>query len=494
MVVQAKPTIISALGAVLKKAGGVRIIHDASRPEGQSLNSFASIENKLTFETIANAEMMIQPGWYMAKLDLKAAYRSVLLHPSQYHLTGLKWTFSGHKSGTYLVDTRLPFGARFSPGIFHNLTQAVKVIMAAKGFKGLVVYLDDFLVIEPTKERCAESLSTLIQLVRKLGFSIAWDKVTGPTRMLTFLGVELDTSTMEMRLPNDKLIEFKTLLDTFLARSRCSLRQCQELAGKMNWALNVVRAGRIYLRRFFEVMQSMKARHHKIILSAELRADIEWWQIMLSNFNGVRLLQPDGPVNVTYVQASAMGMGMVCEADWYYLCWHSDFPMMENIGWVDKEVAAMAITLLNWGHKWTNSTVILCSRYRSAVNNFLRGTVRYTPVRALISLALMWTAHFNIRLKVQTAAVQTFDKVNCVANLCEPGQLWALESHFGYVQLNTLKYSAWMLLSKMSLTAFYGLFPQVERWWLVKQSWLERWRTSEPNLLPMQPRRAILHT
>ena len=65
VVVQAKPTIISALGAVLKKAGGVRIIHDASRPEGQSLNSFASIENKLTFETIANAEMMIQPGWYM---------------------------------------------------------------------------------------------------------------------------------------------------------------------------------------------------------------------------------------------------------------------------------------------------------------------------------------------------------------------------------------------------------------------------------------------
>jgi len=144
VVVQTKPTIVSALGAIVKKNGSIRLIHDASRPDGTSLNSYAILESKMRFESIDTAERLLHPGYFMAKLDLKSAYRSVLLHPSQYDLTGLKWTFKGHKTATYLVDTRLPFGARFSPGIFHNLTQAVKVIMRERGHTGLVVYLDDF--------------------------------------------------------------------------------------------------------------------------------------------------------------------------------------------------------------------------------------------------------------------------------------------------------------------------------------------------------------
>ena len=81
------------------------------------------------------------------------------------NVTGFKWNFGD----VYLKDTKLPFGAKLSPGIFHRLTQAVKRMMARRGFNLLIVYLDDFLIISKSKEVCAQALNCLIQLLRKLG-------------------------------------------------------------------------------------------------------------------------------------------------------------------------------------------------------------------------------------------------------------------------------------------------------------------------------------
>ena len=62
------------------------------------------------------------------------------MHPKNYQGTGLKWKFKGNKAKfTFLVDTRLPFGGRRSPEIFRRLTQAVRRIMARKGYHALVV-------------------------------------------------------------------------------------------------------------------------------------------------------------------------------------------------------------------------------------------------------------------------------------------------------------------------------------------------------------------
>ena len=44
--------------------------------------------------------------------------------------TGLIWELGGKT--VFMKDTRLPFGASLSPGIFHRLTQAGKRIMARK--------------------------------------------------------------------------------------------------------------------------------------------------------------------------------------------------------------------------------------------------------------------------------------------------------------------------------------------------------------------------
>ncbi|XP_076078791.1 uncharacterized protein LOC143048808 [Mytilus galloprovincialis] len=238
-----KPKIISPMGVIPKTGGGIRLIHDCSRPEGSAVNDFAGNSSKQIFQTLDDATKLVTANCYMAKVDLKSAYRSVQISKTSQQVTGFIWTFPDGREFT-LFDRKLPFGSKLAPGIFHRLSQAVRRIMSRKGFT-IVAYLDDFFICEQTKSRCKEALNVLITLLRYLGFAINWSKVVDPCQQITFLGVEIDSSTMEVRLPSDKLAVLKAELLAFTKRSHASKKQLQSLAGKLNWASAVIRGGRV---------------------------------------------------------------------------------------------------------------------------------------------------------------------------------------------------------------------------------------------------------
>ena len=139
-----KPTIISALGAIPKSNGKVRLIHDASRPHLKSLNDNILSDTSCEYMDLREAIKHVNQGCYMAKVDLSSAYRSVSIHPSNYAGTGLQWTFTGDDEPTYMFDSRLPFGVSKSPQIFQRLSSAVCRILKQKYNYKVIAYLDDF--------------------------------------------------------------------------------------------------------------------------------------------------------------------------------------------------------------------------------------------------------------------------------------------------------------------------------------------------------------
>ena len=151
---------------------------------------------------------------------------------------------------TYMVDTRLSYGGRRAPGIFHRLTQVVKRMMASHGYKATVVYLDDFLVIGAILAECYD-FNCFLELLQNLGSSINWKHVVPPTQCLIFLGVLIDTISQSLSLPHDKLVALLELLLSFQHRCRASKRQLQRLGGKLNWACRVVYVGLNFLRRIW---------------------------------------------------------------------------------------------------------------------------------------------------------------------------------------------------------------------------------------------------
>ena len=77
-----------------------------------------------------------------------------------------------------------------------------------------------FFLAAPTYEECNKWLHVLISLIRRLGFNISWKKVVGPTKRITFLGVDIDTSTCTLSLGKDKLNRLQQQLEQFSTRKR----------------------------------------------------------------------------------------------------------------------------------------------------------------------------------------------------------------------------------------------------------------------------------
>ena len=100
--------------------------------------------------------------------------------------------------------------------------------MRKRGFVNIIIYLEDFLVIGATQAGCTHAYEVLLQLLQDLSFTISQRKLVLPTRKLTFLGIELDTISYSMALPQEKLHECQTIVSSFLHKGR--------LAGKLNWA------------------------------------------------------------------------------------------------------------------------------------------------------------------------------------------------------------------------------------------------------------------
>ena len=134
------PRIVSPMAAIPKPDCDVRLIHDCSRPIGEAVNNYCSTDWQQKFSRVDNAAAVMTEGCFFAKVDLRSACRK-----QSQEVTGLSLEINGKT--VFLKDTRLPFGTRRSVGIFHRLTQAVRCMMARKGYDLTIVYLDDFLII-----------------------------------------------------------------------------------------------------------------------------------------------------------------------------------------------------------------------------------------------------------------------------------------------------------------------------------------------------------
>lgn len=94
-----------------------------------------------------------------------------------------------------------------------------------------------------------------------------------PTTCAPVHGVEIDSITMEVRLPPDKLEQIKVTLAQFLGRKKVTLRELQSLIGTLNFACLVVVPGRAFLRRLIDKAKGIRLSFFKIKLSREAKAD-----------------------------------------------------------------------------------------------------------------------------------------------------------------------------------------------------------------------------
>src|SRR4051794_16797420 len=100
---------------------------------------------------------------------------------------------------------------------------------------------------------------------------------------------------MVVRLSEGKLQQIAALVQEWGNRRTCSARELQSLIGVLQWASRVVRHGRTFLQRMYDLLlphadTCTPFDSSAIELDGSFTEDLAWWSSFLQQWNGVTLI------------------------------------------------------------------------------------------------------------------------------------------------------------------------------------------------------------
>ena len=394
------PQVHSSPFGVFPKSepGKWHLILDLSFPEETSVNAGISKELStlayVSLDEVVDTILTLGAGCLLTKIDIRSAYRLIPVHPQDRYLLGMKW------QGALYVDCVLPFGLRSAPKIFNAVADALQWILCRQGIDHIFHYLDDYLCVQPppkTEAFIPDSLHIMVEVCKDLGVPLAMDKVEGPKSCLTFLGIEIDTDQLQMRLPVKKLKKVKEEVQYWLCRRKaCKKRELQSLCGLLQHACKVVRPGRIFLRRLIETMESARHSDHWVRLNSSFRSDLLWWDAFLSEWNRVAMLWAKSIANLRFRMTSDAsgnwGCGAIAGVQWFQLEWSSEF---REAPIHVKELVPIVIGAFVWGHHWAHEVMQFECDNMAVVEVLNKGYSRDTSLMHLMHTLFFAAPKYN---------------------------------------------------------------------------------------------------
>jgi hypothetical protein len=216
------------------------MIHHLSYPfKGDSINA-SVIDEPFTLSTVSDAgRSFVAAGrGCFLKLDVEAAYRQVPIRREDWPLLGFKWL------GKWYYERCLPFGLKPSCRLWELYAAALHFFFERVGAPVVIHYIDDFLFVVKSEREAQSLLERALALCVELGIPMAAEKTEGPTTCPMFLSIQLDNLQLRASLPEPKLLEIQRLTTDWIDKTHTNVKDCEKLAGILNFASAVVRPGR----------------------------------------------------------------------------------------------------------------------------------------------------------------------------------------------------------------------------------------------------------
>jgi len=396
---------ISRFGVIPKKNGQWRLIVDLSSPHPDSVNDGINRDwcstSYVKVEDAAREIFQMGRGAKLAKVDIKSAYRIVPVHPDDRPLLGMMW------DGNLFVDCVLPFGLRSAPRIFSAIADVLEWRAKFEGIPIIFHYLDDFLIISPpSSDEGSRHLHSLLELFERLRVPVAPEKVEGPASCITFLGIEFDTNLMILRLPQQKLQALKSMIAEWLERllsakkPSCSVKDLQSLVGSLQHACKVVRPGRTFLRRMFDLLKGSKKKQRGVRLNKCFLSDLMWWHLFLEEWNGIGMVRnpaegtPD--FNLHTDASGSYGCGAWIGNQWLQLQWPHG---VEDWSIAAKELVPIVLAALIWGGQWCNKLILVHCDNQAVVEVINSGSSKEATLMHLLRAVFFISAHHGFAIR-----------------------------------------------------------------------------------------------
>ena len=415
----------SPLGLVHKADGSKRGIHHLSYPiHGEtSINSRIPAEyGTIAYSSINDAIHAVQT-WgrdcIHVKRDFESAFRHIPICPLDSPLVGFQW------QSVYYTECFLPFGLRTAPYLFNLFAEVFHWVLenqfTMQNIRGTVIhYLDDFFLVLPPGSDSQRPITIFATLCQELGLSIKESK-SEERYIASFAGIEIDTRRMVIRLPSNKLLKARTIVQSAMQQKSLPLVDLQRITGYLNFVSTVVPFGCTFLRRLYDMKLYFPPGngHERRRVSSEARKDLIWWAEILAGTPKRSISRKERDIIYTWTDAaSTRGLGA------FYMTAlqtsaqpSSSFAISlptgrkhprEHINTLEMQAVEQA--LLYWGQRWKGKHVVLNIDNQAVAYRLAKGTMRGMSMDALRRCLLLATEY---DLELETHWIPTDQ--NCLA-------------------------------------------------------------------------------
>ena len=152
-----------------------------------------------------------------------------------------------------------------SQGI-HKAYEASRIGLLRQLGIRFIIYLDDILIMAPSRALALQHASTTLNLLEGLGFMVNYQKsVPVPATTMEFLGFVVDSLTLSLALPRDKVRKVSKECQHLIDSPLVSVRQLAKLLGHLTSTIQAVFPGPLNFRH----LQSEKNRAYQQSLTYE---------------------------------------------------------------------------------------------------------------------------------------------------------------------------------------------------------------------------------
>jgi hypothetical protein len=315
-----------------------RIILDASRPKGDSINDHA-VAGQCRY---ANIEMAcaamstgpLQPAFY--RCDFEDAFMQLVLSLFSRRYTGVRW------KGKIWCYKRGCFGFKNLPYFQQSVTVAlIRATVRRLRKSGLATgdppsytqhfpynrpgnhwshyhttllgFLDDIAGVANSMKAATLGFLTLIWICHSVGVKVSTKpgKTVPPsTEDMVWLGYLLSLKTLTISLEADRCAKLYATMSGIQGKGELSMHELQSLIGVLVFMCSVL-GMKVYYRSMIELLIASRGQH-RITLSEEVRSDIGKWFMICKLFNGRTIMTGIRKAAVrwpAYTDASFSGWG-----------------------------------------------------------------------------------------------------------------------------------------------------------------------------------------
>lgn len=268
-----------------KRRSTLESVNDGINSDNVTLNYYNLDGMLLELSSATRRDPNNTEGGKLWKVDLKDAYRHVVIDQSDARLLGYFWPTVG-----FVYETQLSFGGRSAPFIFNLVAEAFEWILRRFGVD-CHHYLDDSFGWLDSLCRAEDVLPFVVEVAGLLGLSTAPHKtMMGP--IVEILGITIDCDQGKAYIAKKKLDKIRGQIQDM--EDSTNLLQIQSLTGSLVFVTKVCTTGKAFLRRLFDQVRLCEVSpFSRRRLTQDARRELRWWKDTLLTHEAVRFLADD---------------------------------------------------------------------------------------------------------------------------------------------------------------------------------------------------------